>query len=105
MKAAKDRIDVDAGETRRVPDMLLRQRQMHFLHTMAWPLHAIPNEKLKQYTCDMFTCRATSDAGQMIVREVAFAPDDQKRGRLGVWAFLFPSCDADAPCRGMTSKR
>lgn len=47
-EAAENSVDVDPGETRRVPNMFLRHGQTHLLNTMAWPLHAVPNKELKQ---------------------------------------------------------
>jgi hypothetical protein len=59
-------VDVNAGETGGIADMLLRQRQLHLFGPMPRPLGAIPNEQLQQQTGDTLTRGAPSDAGEMI---------------------------------------
>lgn len=47
-KAGKDTIDVHAREPSGVGNVFLRQRQTHFVGTVARPLQAVADEKLKQ---------------------------------------------------------
>jgi hypothetical protein len=53
-KATQDPIDVDSGHTGRVSDVLLGQREVHFLGAIGRPHHPVPNKELKQQARNAF---------------------------------------------------
>jgi hypothetical protein len=53
---------VNAGQTRRIPDMFLSQRKLHLLDPMAWPSHSASDEELENEVGDTLARRMTPDA-------------------------------------------
>jgi hypothetical protein len=61
-QVAQHPVDVNAGQTRRIADMLLSQRKLHLLDPMAWPSHSASDEELEKEVGDTLARRMTPDA-------------------------------------------
>lgn len=65
-QTAQYTIDVDEGETRRVTEMFLSERQIHFLDPIARPLRATTDEQFQDQAGNALARTAPADAGQVI---------------------------------------
>ena len=64
LEVAQNPVDVDSRETRRVPDMLLRERQVHFLPPNAWPLGAATDKKFEEQVSHALAGAMATYAGE-----------------------------------------
>jgi hypothetical protein len=75
-KVAKHSIDMNACQTRRIPDVLLSQGKIHLLDTLTRPSHSGSNKEFKKQVGYALACGVTADTRQTIVRQASVARDN-----------------------------
>lgn len=72
-QVAQHSIDVDGGQSSRVTDMLLRQRQVHLIGAVARPLGSVADEQFEDQMCDALARGLPADAYEMVIGQAAVA--------------------------------